>query len=122
MESPRSQSSAVFEVYLRLRPHSTIGAEQFIHIDEPTASSKTSITIKPPENDHRKRPVERFCFTQVLEEQASQVEVFNQTNILPLVEGVLAPHGRHGRDGLLATLGVTGSGKVQARCNCTKPL
>ncbi|KAI9716056.1 MAG: hypothetical protein M1828_000467 [Chrysothrix sp. TS-e1954] len=111
MESSKQGSSAVFEVYLRLRPHSSIGAEQFIHIDEPHASSRTSITIKPPENDHRKRPVEKFCFTRVFDQQASQIDVFNETNIIPLVEGVLAPDGRTGRDGLLATLGVTGSGK-----------
>lgn len=32
--------------------------------------------------------------------------------MLPLVEGVLGPQGGEGRDALLATLGVTGSGKV----------
>jgi hypothetical protein len=30
-----------------------------------------------------------------------------------MIEGVMGAPGHHGRDGLLATLGVTGSGKVR---------
>lgn len=48
----------------------------------------------------------------MFEEHASQLDLFQGTGVLPLVEGVLGPHGGEGRDGLLATLGVTGSGKV----------
>ena len=52
--------------------------------------------------------MEKFGFTRVFEEQTSQLEVFEATGAKGLVEGVLD----EGRDGLLATLGVTGSGKV----------
>lgn len=67
----------------------------------------TYITIRPP-SDSRKRAVEKFAFTRVFEEEASQTEIFKGTGVIPLVQGVLG----EGRDGLLATLGVTGSGKV----------
>ena len=53
--------------------------------------------------------MERFAFTKVFEEHTSQLEIFNGTGAIGLVEGVLD----EGRDGLLATLGVTGSGKVR---------
>lgn len=56
--------------------------------------------------------MEKFAFTQVFEEDANQLDLFQGTGVLPLVEGVLGPQGGDGRDGLLATLGVTGSGKV----------
>lgn len=52
--------------------------------------------------------MEKFAFTKVFEEQAEQIDIFKGTGMVPLVEGVL----REGRDGLVATLGVTGSGKV----------
>ena len=39
-------------------------------------------------------------------------EIFEGTGALKLIEGVLGTNERDGRDGLLATLGVTGSGKV----------
>lgn len=67
----------------------------------------THITIRPP-TDSRKRAVEKFAFTKVFEEEATQLDIFRGTGVMPLVEGVLG----EGRDGLLATLGVTGSGKV----------
>jgi hypothetical protein len=72
----------------------------------------THITIRPPLSDNRKRAVEKFAFTRVFEEGASQRDVFNDIGMLPLIEGVLRSERREGRDGLLATLGVTGSGKV----------
>lgn len=52
--------------------------------------------------------MEKFAFTKVFEEQAEQIDIFKGTGVVPLIEGVLG----EGRDGLLATLGVTGSGKV----------
>jgi len=52
--------------------------------------------------------VEKFAFTKVFEEQAEQIDIFRGTGVVPLVEGVLG----EARDGLVATLGVTGSGKV----------
>jgi hypothetical protein len=65
----------------------------------------THITITPP-MESRRRAVEKFAFTKVFEEDAKQLDIFKGTGIVPLIEGVLGP------DGLIATLGVTGSGKV----------
>ena len=67
----------------------------------------THITLHPP-SESRKRAVEKFAFTKVFEEETTQLDVFRETGIVSLVEGVID----EGRDGLLATLGVTGSGKV----------
>lgn len=103
-------NSSLFEVYLRLRP-ATAG-ERFLDVEEAQQQFSDHITIKPPENDRRKRAVERFAFTRVFEEDAGQLDVFEGTGMLPLIDGVLGAEGREGRDGLLATLGVTGSGKV----------
>jgi transcriptional accessory protein Tex/SPT6 len=120
MEQPKTQSS-LFEVYLRLRPPPTTNAlyptlatgERFITVEEAASENAlpTYITLNPP-NDNRRRAVEKFAFTEVFEESASQLDIFEGTGVLPLVEGVLGPEGGEGRDGLLATLGVTGSGKV----------
>jgi hypothetical protein len=57
--------------------------------------------------------VEKFAFTKVFEEETSQLDIFKGTGAVSLVEGLLV----EGRDGLLATLGVTGSGKVCAHPN-----
>lgn len=46
----------------------------------------------------------------VFEEESSQLDLFRGTGVIPLVEGVIG----EGRDGLVATLGVTGSGKVRS--------
>ncbi|KAK1075985.1 hypothetical protein LTR33_009344 [Friedmanniomyces endolithicus] len=103
-------TTALFDVYLRLRPSSATDKERFLDVeDNPIAP--THVTIHPPANDHRKRAIERFAFTRVYEEHVGQREIFESTGVLPLVEGVLGGHGRAGRDGLVATLGVTGSGK-----------
>ena len=67
----------------------------------------THITLNPP-SDSRKRAVEKFAFTTVFEEDATQLEIFRGAGVVQMIEGVLG----EGRDGLLATLGVTGSGKV----------
>lgn len=112
MENTRSNGTALFDVYLRLRPQSSNPTEKFIELEPTSDGSHEYITIKPPASDYRKRAVERFGFTKVFEEQASQQDIFKSTTLLPLIEGVLAPKGKNGRDGLLATLGVTGSGKV----------
>jgi hypothetical protein len=113
MEKP---SNSLFEVFLRLRPAVTSTfdtAERFLDVEDGADGEfPKHITIKPPVNDHRKRAVERFAFTRVFEENAAQLDVFNGTGVLPLVEGVIGTEGSEGRDGLLATLGVTGSGKV----------
>lgn len=126
MEHPAKPSSAsLFQVYLRLRPPpsplvqltpqslypSLPPPERYLTV-EPSVqdvqdSLPTHITIHPP-SDSRKRAVEKFAFTRVFQEEAAQLDIFRGTGVIPLVEGVLG----EGRDGLLATLGVTGSGKV----------
>lgn len=133
-----SQKSSLFQVFLRLRPPLSLypqlpnisspsptaaAAERFLTVEPPSPASiaapsfevesqqrgshPTHITIHPP-SDSRKRAVEKFGFTRVFEEATTQLEVFEDIGAPGLVEGVL----HSGRDGLLATLGVTGSGKV----------
>ena len=116
MSAPAAQKSHnLFQVFLRLRPPQA-GApqptERFLAVEPPSQEhgAPTHITLDPP-ND-RRRAIEKFAFTQVFEEDATQLDVFHCTGVIPLVEGVLAPHGGNGTDALLATLGVTGSGKV----------
>lgn len=111
MEPPSRPSSALFDVYLRLRP-SNSATSRFLTVEERDDSHPTHITVRPLVHDNRKRAVERFAFTQVFEENARQMDIFRGTGIVPMIEGVLGAPGHHGRDGLLATLGVTGSGKV----------
>lgn len=117
MSSKQPQTS-LFQVYLRLRPPITKSdeSERFLAVEPPEASqdegeivtpAPTHITLQPP-SDSRKRAIERFGFTKVFEEAASQLDVFHDTGMEALVRGVL----KEGRDGLVATLGVTGSGKV----------
>jgi hypothetical protein len=111
MEPPPRPSSALFDVYLRLRP-SNSASRRFLTVEERHDSHSTHITVRPLVNDNRKRAVERFAFTQVFEEDARQMDIFEGTGIVPMIQGVIGAPGCHGRDGLLATLGVTGSGKV----------
>jgi hypothetical protein len=122
-ESHQKPNSALFQVYLRLRPapaanqlYPTLTTpERFLTVEVPKGSeedvSPTHITLNPP-NDNRRRAVEKFGFTKVFEEESSQLDIFRGTGVIPLVEGVLGSNGTESRDGLLATLGVTGSGKV----------
>jgi len=112
MEPPSRPSSSLFDVFLRLRPTAS-GHARFLTVEESEGSHPTHITIKPPSHDNRKRAIERFAFTQVFEEDARQMDLFKGTGVLSMIEGVLGAPGHHGRDGLLATLGVTGSGKVR---------
>jgi hypothetical protein len=126
MESHQKPTSALFQVYLRLRPPPASNPlypalatpERFLTVEVPQGNAEdevpTHITLNPP-NDNRRRAVEKFGFTRVFEEDASQLDMFQGTGVIPLVEGVLGANGGDGRDGLLATLGVTGSGKV---CYC----
>ncbi|KAI3538305.1 kinesin motor domain-containing protein [Colletotrichum filicis] len=109
---PQKSSANLFQVYLRLRPPpaGAASSDRFVDVEEShEGSHPTHITLNPP-ND-RKRSTEKFAFTRVFEEEASQLDVFHCTGVASLVEGVLAPHGGHGTDALIATLGVTGSGK-----------
>uniref|UniRef100_A0A093VEM0 Kinesin-like motor protein 9 n=1 Tax=Talaromyces marneffei PM1 TaxID=1077442 RepID=A0A093VEM0_TALMA len=122
-KQPSNQTS-LFQVFLRLRPPITKEeaanahrGERYLNVEpvettkvndvsEPQNRHPTHITLQPP-NDSRKRAVEKFAFTRVFEESSKQLEVFENTGMPNLVKGVL----KEGRDGLVATLGVTGSGK-----------
>ncbi|CAG8163294.1 unnamed protein product [Penicillium olsonii] len=115
---PKQPQTSLFQVFLRLRPPMTQKSDEsgrFLAVEPPEASleeteivspGSTHITLRPP-NDTRKRAVERFGFTKVFEEAASQLDVFHDTGMEPIIRGVL----KENRDGLVATLGVTGSGK-----------
>ncbi|KFA80290.1 hypothetical protein S40288_05882 [Stachybotrys chartarum IBT 40288] len=109
-----SKSHNLFEVYLRLRPPppGAAASERILSVERPDerGSHASYITLNPPTD--RRRAIEKFAFTQVFEEDATQLDVFHCADILPLVEGVLAPHGNEGTDAVVATLGVTGSGKT----------
>ncbi|KAH8649956.1 kinesin motor domain-containing protein [Xylariales sp. PMI_506] len=109
---PPKANANLFQVYLRLRPAPAVATttERCLLVEESEENeAPTHITLNPP-ND-RRRAIEKFAFTRVFEENSTQLDIFQGTRVLPLVEGVLAPHGGDGTDGLLATLGVTGSGK-----------
>ncbi|KAF2225549.1 kinesin family protein-like protein [Elsinoe ampelina] len=104
-------SAAIFDVYLRLRPSFAPNAERFLDVESSQNDEPTHITIKPPANDHRKRAIEKFGFTRVFQEDAAQLDLFRETGLPEMIEGVIGKERGPGRDGLLATLGVTGSGK-----------
>ncbi|KAI0489496.1 P-loop containing nucleoside triphosphate hydrolase protein [Xylaria cf. heliscus] len=119
MDPPQKAQTNLFDVYLRLRPPQAgnANAEKFLLVEEPDeGDAPTHITLNPP-ND-RRRAIEKFAFTRVFEEDATQLDLFHGTEVLPLVEGALAPHGGDGTDGLLATLGTTGSGKTHTMLGC----
>lgn len=113
-EASQKPQASLFQVYLRLRPapaNASTNAERILLVEDPDHEGPpTHITLNPP--THRRQATERFAFTRVFEEDATQLDLFQGTRVLPLLEGVLASHGGEGTDGLLATLGVTGSGKV----------
>ncbi|RKF80876.1 Kinesin-like motor protein 9 [Golovinomyces cichoracearum] len=121
METESTTQSALFQVFLRLRPpHSTLvpnkclsSPERILSVEEPSSpsTSPSYVTLIPP-NDNRRRAVEKFAFTHIFKEEANQLDVFHGTGVLPLIEGALGINEHEGRDGLLATLGVTGSGKT----------
>ncbi|KAL1842117.1 hypothetical protein VTJ49DRAFT_5996 [Mycothermus thermophilus] len=117
MEKASTPKSAnLFQVYLRLRPPqggAATSGERFLAVEKPDddgSETPKHITLNPP-ND-RRRAIEKFAFTQVFEEDATQLDVFHCTGVANLIKGVLAPCGGDGTDALLATLGVTGSGKL----------
>ncbi|EGX88291.1 kinesin family protein [Cordyceps militaris CM01] len=116
MDAPPAPKTSqnLFEVYLRLRPPpATASTDERVLTVEPPAQSgapPSHITLNPPSD--RRRAIERFGFTQVFAETASQLDVFSSTEIVGMVEGVLAPRGGEGTDAVVATLGVTGSGKT----------
>lgn len=117
MDSPRSlpptsangtgAAAQLFQVFLRLRPsslQSSISDSRFLT----TAPGNSHIYVTPPSVErNRSKTIEKFAFTRVFDEESEQRDVFEET-VLPLLEDAIAK----GRDGTLATLGVTGSGKV----------
>ncbi|RDA94049.1 hypothetical protein CP533_5323 [Ophiocordyceps camponoti-saundersi (nom. inval.)] len=104
-------SHNLFEVYLRLRPSPATGQDRILSVEEGEDGSPPShITLNPPTD--RRRAIEKFAFTRVFDEDASQLDVFRSAEIASLAEGVLAPGGGDGTDAVIATLGVTGSGKT----------
>jgi hypothetical protein len=120
---PSSSQTSLFQVYLRLRPPITQQeatnaqrGERYLNVEplspqdsnDESKTRPTHITLQPP-NDSRKRAIEKFAFTKVFEENSKQLEVFENTGMASMVRGVLS----EGRDGLVATLGTTGSGKVR---------
>ncbi|RCI10026.1 hypothetical protein L249_8731 [Ophiocordyceps polyrhachis-furcata BCC 54312] len=109
---PAGKSSHnLFEVYLRLRPSPATGQDRILSVEEGDDGGPPShITLNPPTD--RRRAIEKFAFTRVFDEAASQLDVFRSADIASLAEGVLAPGGGEGTDAVIATLGVTGSGKT----------
>ncbi|KAG5301483.1 kinesin family protein [Histoplasma ohiense] len=121
---PSDGQTSLFQVYLRLRPPmnkkeaNNTPKQEYLTVERPEPQLSedggnqshpwpTHITLQPP-SDSRKRAVEKFGFTKVFEENASQLELFEEVGMPNLIKGVLC----EGRDGLVATLGVTGSGKT----------
>lgn len=117
--------ASLFQVYLRLRPAlqnqipKAGDSEPWLLVETPPLPTTpledvtkvpvpTHITLQPP-NNSRKRAVERFGFTKVFQEEATQLDIFESTGTAQLVKTILGGGG----DGLVATLGVTGSGKVR---------
>jgi hypothetical protein len=115
--------TSLFQVFLRLRPpiQPAIPRQQpesWLVVETPSSPTNTvedstcpvatHITLQPP-HDSRKRAIERFGFTKIFQEEATQLDVFDETGAADIIKSVL----KTGRDGLIATLGVTGSGKVR---------
>src|SRR3954453_7003714 len=115
--------TSLFQVYLRLRPPTECipmreQSEQWLILEPPVQAATTEespaipsisthVTLQPP-NDSRKRAIERFNFTKIFKENATQLDVFEETGAINAVRSLIQER----RDGLLAPLGVTGSGKV----------
>ncbi|PGH06067.1 hypothetical protein AJ80_08235 [Polytolypa hystricis UAMH7299] len=122
---PKPAQTSLFQVYLRLRPpisqtsaSQASKSEGYLTVESPEIQSSdedssdghvwpTHITVQPP-NDSRKRAVEKFAFTKVFEEHATQLDLFEESGMVSMINSVLS----ESRDGLVATLGVTGSGKT----------
>lgn len=106
---PQTPAGAVtpggFQVFLRLRPtgeQSSVSPAPFIT----TQPGVPHVFVTPPDR-RGTRPIDKFSFTKVFEENSDQLDVFGET-VYPLLRDCL-----NGQDAMLATLGVTGSGKVR---------
>lgn len=110
MDRPRTpytkdQTTHLFDVYLRLRPSESTDAPFLTY--KPGRQPQVSCTPTGTDPSRkRSRGIERFSFTKVFDESCRQRDVFTDV-ALPLLAEVVK-----GRDGMLATLGVTGSGKT----------
>jgi len=108
MESTRAPpppTAQLFQVFLRLRPsspQSSVSETPFLT----TATGQNFVYVTPPQERNRFRAIEKFGFTRIFDELSEQKDVFAET-VMPLLQQAI-----NGRDGTLATLGVTGSGKV----------
>lgn len=114
----------LFQVYLRLRPPiqpklAEQKTDPWLIVEPADASAEdttkvcpTRITLQPPSGSNRLYK-EEFSFAKVFEENASQLDVLEETGTVEMLRSVL----QTGRDGLVVTLGVTGSGKVDTRCS-----
>ncbi|KAF7998097.1 hypothetical protein HCN44_009495 [Aphidius gifuensis] len=92
------------KVYCRIRPMQKLTDESCIKIISPT-----TILITPPESSVNYRSNNKdieTSFTKIFEDDATQKIVFNEV-ALPFVENLLT-----GKNSLLFTYGVTGSGKT----------
>ncbi len=93
------------QVYCRLRPKTAISESSCVKIISPT-----TIVLTLPESSVNYRPgacKEYECtFRRVYPESSTQKEIFDDI-ALPLIEQLI-----RGRNGLLFTYGVTGSGKT----------
>lgn len=100
----RSSASDPVKVFCRIRP---------LHDDEESCvkvTSQTTVSLFPPETGGSNRLANykeiQHTFKYVFDAKATQKEVFDHV-ALPLVENLI-----HGKNGLLFTYGVTGSGKT----------
>ncbi|GMF69141.1 unnamed protein product [Aspergillus oryzae] len=102
MNPAKPSQSSLFQVYLRLRPpisQQDDQAERCLTVEYPEsqdvvehdqgtpALAATHIILQPP-SDARKRAVEKFGFTKVFEESASQLTVFEDTGLDSIIRGV----------------------------------
>ncbi|GMG43629.1 unnamed protein product [Aspergillus oryzae var. brunneus] len=102
MNPAKPSQSSLFQVYLRLRPpisQQDDQAERCLTVEYPEsqdvvehdqgtpAPAATHIILQPP-SDARKRAVEKFGFTKVFEESASQLTVFEDTGLDSIIRGV----------------------------------
>ncbi|PWW76083.1 P-loop containing nucleoside triphosphate hydrolase protein [Tuber magnatum] len=104
-KSPPPSTAQLFQVFLRLRPsspQSSVSETRFLT----AAPGQNFVYVTPPQERSRFRAIERFGFTRIFDELSEQKDVFVET-VMPLLQQAI-----NGRDGTLATLGVTGSGKT----------
>ncbi|CUS07317.1 unnamed protein product [Tuber aestivum] len=102
---PPPTTAQLFQVFLRLRPtspQSSVSETRFLT----AVPGQNCVYVTPPQQRSRFRAIERFGFTSIFDELSEQKDVFVET-VMPLLQQAIS-----GRDGTLATLGVTGSGKT----------